>query len=254
MKSKLFSHRGRLALVIVATLLIIAIAIPLIILNTATNPTPPTQDGYDHNAPELHPTGVIPAGSYYGHLDADTGEATWHDTMPEQVSNHDFYLSGDYEYLYIADRGGWWVQLATEYGLCGVNKEFPMTDRNQTSYGPILESINGKPITDISAAFYKCTLLEVAPVIPNGVINMIQTYMDCESLTKAPIIPSNVKKMDYAFCGCTSLTGDVEVHAKLTDCVCCFYDTVHPITITGSCLNKVKIGLSMTANNNNVSY
>ena len=256
MFKKSLSRRNRPAVVVVAALLVLVIMLSLVACSTSdsTNTKNPTQDGYDHNAPELHPSGAIPAGSYYGYVNPETREAIWYDTMPEQVSNNDLYLSGDYEYLYIADRGGWWVQLAAGYGLCGVNEEFPMTDRNQTSYGPILESINGAPIIDIGGTFYNCTLLEVAPVIPTGVVGMIQAFMGCESLVKAPIIPGNVKQIDYAFSGCISLAGNVEVNANLTSCVCCFYDTVHPITITGSCRNRIKKGLTITANNDNVSY
>ena len=77
---------------------------------------------------------------------------------------------------------------------------------DKTSYGPILESINGEPITDMSNTFSGCRALTKAPAIPDGVTNMEYTFDACDSLTVAPTIPKGVTNMRYTFCDCISLT------------------------------------------------
>lgn len=124
---------------------------------------------------------------------------------------------GDYTYIYNEAMDGWFVSLNME-----------MTDRNKENYGPIMESINNKPIVslretfmncermkvspaippltkNLEATFYRCHSLEVAPSIPNGVTNMLQTFYECESITETPIIPSSVMTLECAFERCTSL-------------------------------------------------
>ena len=49
--------------------------------------------------------------------------------------NGDTYTHGDYRYTYMEVYNGWKVAINTE-----------VTDKKQTSYGTILESINGKPV------------------------------------------------------------------------------------------------------------
>lgn len=77
---------------------------------------------------------------------------------------------------------------------------------DKTSYGPILESINGIPITNMFDTFCNCTSLTTAPAIPNGVTNMSHTFYGCTSLTTAPAIPSGVTNMEDTFAYCKSLT------------------------------------------------
>ena len=60
-------------------------------------------------------------------------------------------------------------------------------------------------ITDMPSSFAECTSLTNAPSIPNGVNDMSGTFHFCTSLTIAPSIPDSVTNMDTTFTGCSSL-------------------------------------------------
>lgn len=94
---------------------------------------------------------------------------------------------------------------------------------DKTSYGPILESINGIPITDISATFQGCDSLTTAPTIPSSVTNMNYTFDGCTSLTTAPAISNGVTDMSSTFMDCTSLTAAPEIPNSVTDMYNTFY-------------------------------
>ena len=85
---------------------------------------------------------------------------------------------------------------------------------------------------------------------------MYATFYNCTVLESAPTIPSSVKEMRQTFYSCTSLTGDIEINTNLNFATYtnCFYNTVNPITITGSCNDTTKAYLAGTANNGNVTY
>jgi surface protein len=53
--------------------------------------------------------------------------------------------------------------------------------------------------------FYNCKSLTTAPVIPDGVNYMYETFKNCISLTTAPTIPSSVTNLAGTFHSCTSL-------------------------------------------------
>lgn len=82
-------------------------------------------------------------------------------------------------------------------------------DREQTSYGPILESINGIAVTDMTDTFNNCINLATAPAIPNSITNMEYAFSNCTSLVTAPTIPSGVTNLTRAFYCCSSLTSVV---------------------------------------------
>ena len=148
---------------------------------------------YNHNAPELHPAGTIPEGATY--TVAATGEVLEAgDAFPTSVGNGDEYTFGDYQYAYYAGATGWKVSLNTR-----------VTDKNQTSYGVILESINGTLVTRLEYTFESCKYLTNPPVIPKNVDRMQGTFMACTALKSAPIIPDNVTYMGQIFAGCTAL-------------------------------------------------
>ncbi len=107
----------------------------------------------------------------------------------------DTYEYGDYKYTYQTSSKGWNVAINTA-----------VTDKKQTSYGAILESINGQPVTNMTNTFNGCTKLITAPAIPNSVTNMTYTFYECTALITAPEIPVSVTKMNSTFYGCTSLT------------------------------------------------
>ena len=83
-------------------------------------------------------------------------------------------------------------------------------DTNKTHYGDILESINGKPVTDASYTFKNCTSLTSVPKMPDSITNMEGTFQGCTSLTDLSdfVIPSGVTKLWFTFQNCSSLTDD----------------------------------------------
>ena len=120
-------------------------------------------------------------------------------------ANGDVYSYGDYTYTYSTDVSGWKVALNTK-----------VTDKTQTSYGVILESINGEPVTNMSTTFSSCTGLTTAPEIPANVTNMYGTFSNCTNLTTAPVIPDSVTSMSNTFASCTKLTTAPEIPASVT--------------------------------------
>ena len=229
--------------------------------------------------PDLNPEGTVPNGSYYFSVLSQTQ----HDEIPETAGWFDIYISGDYIYSYANDM--WQVHVITSADVEQVKGYFSdfsysVPDKTtRTTYGPILESINGAPIEFLANTFEDCTALTEVPAIPDTVIVMMdafngctslvdapslpsgvrllrRTFEGCTSLENAPIIPSTVTDMHGTFSGCTALTGEVEINTSTfntdDEYSDCFKDTVKPITITGS--TTLKAELAATANNGNVSY
>ena len=170
-------------------------------------------DDYNHNAPELHPKGIIPEGATY--TVAATGEVlVAGDAFPTSVGSRDGYTFGDYRYTYTIN--GWNVNI--------------MTDKTKTRYGAILESINGELVTNIESTFYDCPSLVSAPVIPNGVTNMESTFSGCSSLVNAPIIPDGVTNMEDTFDACSSLVTAPVIPDGVTSLSYTFYECASLVT------------------------
>lgn len=139
---------------------------------------------------------VIPEGAYYISMDAETGAPTIQTEIPATVSENDMYVYGDYMYVYMADAGGWAVLLATEesFGMFGATEvlaDYPVTDKNQTSYDQILETVNGVPVTVLYATFNGCTALEEIPVVPKSVMMSIASFIG------TPALKSNTNIYSY---------------------------------------------------------
>ena len=105
--------------------------------------------------------------------------------------------------------------------LCGLTEDtfVPATliefdvrviDKTKTEYGPILESINNIPTTNLDYTFDRCESLTVTgiPKIPNTVTVLSYTFRYCTALTSLNdfVIPNSVTNMEFTFWGCTSLT------------------------------------------------
>ena len=188
---------------------------------------------------------AIPVDAVYANLNT----LTLYSEMPDAPTDGDMYLYGDYAYRYDPSLNGWAVGLATaDTGVSEYIPDYPLVDKNQSTYGDILVSINNKPITRMKAVFYNCTNLTTAPAIPSGVTNIEQLFNGCTSLTTAPVIPNSVTNMYGAFHGCTNLTGIVEINANPSNYGYCF-DGVNMtnITLTGSSTMLNEIGA--TGNN-----
>ena len=95
-------------------------------------------------------------------------------------------------------------------------------------------------VTIMNTTFNNCKVLKVAPVIPSSVKEMSATFEGCIALTTAPVIPSSVKNIQALFYNCESLNGNVEINSNPTDYASCFYGTVKPIKITGTCSIDIK--------------
>ena len=142
---------------------------------------------YNHNAPELNPndnTGV-------------------YDGMIYTTENYEYC----YGYVWCSWCEGW------TYDWCCCDNYKITCDgwavrctKNIENPGPILESINGEPVTSLNSTFFLCTSLTTAPVIPQNVIDMNSTFANCKSLVKAPKIPNSITNMSGTFYNCFSLT------------------------------------------------
>ncbi len=165
------------------------------------------------------------------------------ESMPNDVQETDICICGDYIYMYSNDNGsgydGWNVELFTEshktmlaqYGVQIPNTIIP-TNKNQVTYGPILNSINNNSVTYFYDLFKDCTALVTAPVIPNGAEFISQMFMNCTSLTTAPAIPSSVIDMSSAFYGCTALitAPDMTQASNVENMTCAFWECKSLIT------------------------
>ena len=153
-------------------------------------------------------------------LDEIRATGIWDDMPP---ADDEQYTYGDYIYTYSAADEGWEVF---------INRE--VTDWNQTSYGAILESINGWPVVSMRETFANCVNLTEAPVIPDSVTHMFQTFMLCESLTETPVLPENVIDMCGTFAECTSLTEAPVIPDSVTDMDYTFNGCINLRTYVGS--------------------
>ena len=150
------------------------------------------------------------------------------------------YKAGDYKYTY-STGNGWSAWLNTE-----------VTDTMQTSYGPILESINGEPVVQMQGTFSGCANLITAPVIPSNVTDVTNAFYNCTSLTTAPVIHSGITKMTNVFNRCTSLTGTVEINANPSQYDHPFYGVdfaAQNLTLTGESTMLDEIGAEDGATN-----
>ena len=133
----------------------------------------------------------------------------------------DTYICGDYEYgyniVYDSERQSWFQGGSMD------GWHVRLLDKTKSSYGNILESINGKPIVNISNLYNGCTELTTAPKIPNSVTNMYAAFEGCTKLSSLPVIGENVESLQRAFYGCTNVTGTITVHAEATNYDSCFY-------------------------------
>lgn len=147
---------------------------------------------YDHNAPELHQSGVIPEGGAY--TIKATGEVLVAGmNFPEASAKNDTYTYGDYKYTYEVKttREGWKVTAI---------------DLTKENYEPILESINGINIVSLAYCFMECFNLVECPVIPANVQSLIAVFRDCPLIVLPPLIPDTANDLAQMFKGCINLT------------------------------------------------
>jgi len=205
---------------------------------------------------------VIDPDGFWDVDDSNVVTYTSGDAFPETPSIGDTYTYGNYEYrynFYFHEFGASWQANASQNGWA------VRCINNVADPGPIMESINGEPITSLSftfddctaltdlsdfvipsnvtsmlGTFSDCTSLTTAPEIPNGVTDMDNTFWGCTSLTTAPEIPSSVKNMGSTFFNCTSLTGTITINTTPSNYFQCLYNT-RIREILGDCTIKEQI-------------
>ncbi len=237
MDKETLSNYGWIVICVLVLAVMIALATPFGgYISTAVKST--TQGLFDTNKNALNSTGLINIGDqsfdskglndetatfYYDHGDylylqiPVSGNMTGAPTIEEGrkfVKEYAAILLGASFDDYLRNTGATEDELWTELQLTdetfepavlGNGWSVYVKSTEQTAYAPILESINGIPITNMFGTFKDCTSLKTSPKIPNSVTNMNYTFDGCISLTTAPAIPNSVTDMASTFAGCTSL-------------------------------------------------
>jgi hypothetical protein len=170
--------------------------------------------------------------------------------IPTKAEIGDTYECGSYIYEYVGITDKWKVSVKS---------------KDQVTYEPFLEAINGEPIFSALSLFDGCTKLEYLPegfTVPEGIYIMQNFFRNCSSLKTIPstfkipstarllanmfknctsleslpetfVIPSTVGVVNYMFEGCSNLTGNIYFeNSPNTDISASniFRNTVKPIT------------------------
>lgn len=139
------------------------------------------------------------------------------DSTEETTETGKVYCEGDYEYVFYSDDNG-----------TGIRVKLNVDDyATRTSFGDILESVDGVSVTDIGDLFNGCAGMTVSPKIPETVINMSGTFAYCASLKEAPELPTGLRYVDRAFTDCTSLVKATEIPAGVESLTETFYRCVN---------------------------
>ena len=205
----------------------------------------------EYNSGSEHSEVIPYGGTYYVMATGDDFETcrgdyslAWEtlvagDEFPDTVNDGDVYVYGDYEYRYnYGFEGDWFKYNCDGWGATVV-------DYSKSSYDNMLQSINGKNITnaigtyrdctklkyspkipltvtEMDGTYYGCTSLLEAPVIHDGVTSLNSTFYDCSSIKEAPELPLSVCYIGQAFWGCTSLTVPPVIHENITEMYAAF--------------------------------
>ena len=118
------------------------------------------------------------------------------DFFPTSTKYGDTYEYGDYIYNFGNNLGGWHALVnAEKVGLL------------KTTYGTLLNNINGIDIVCLNWCYKDCVNMITAPSIPQTVQHMSQIFYNCQSLTniKNVVIPDGVESLQGAFYNCKRL-------------------------------------------------
>ena len=177
---------------------------------------------------------------------------------PMPLTKGQIYRYGEYEYCYGYRTCIMCEDWAIKCGCPGISNSWTgvtmsneiegwsarVIDPNKTSYGPMLETLGGKPIVDTTYTYYNCIYLtDISRIIipktvttmygtfgtcisltsaidleiPNSVTNITAIFCDCESLVSPPTIPNSVTRMSAAFQYCTSLICEANTPSGVID-------------------------------------
>ena len=196
-------------------------------------------------------TGIPLGGVYYvGVTSTTTGDYTGATAVytagmsfPESPTEGDIYVYGDYEYRYDQVCMGAMIGNYTTWypiaGLAGVpsNQWYPrVLDMTKTTYGPVIESINGQTIKNLMFTYANCTNLtsDGIPDFSNNITDMTWTFSRCKALTVAPKIPQNVTSLNGTFIYCHELTTAPIIPSGVTDINNMFTECKKMVTYYGS--------------------
>lgn len=199
MDKETLSHYGWIVILVLILSVLLALASPF--GNFIVSAIKSTTAGFfSVNEGALGAAGIIIPGQSFDDEDIPaepTRDPALNPDDGTEPSDGETYFDSVYIYTYSSAIDGWAVTLNLE-----------KTDRAQTTYPVILESINGKLIRSLYGTFASCSQLTTPPEVPYGVTNMDQTFYSCQKLgdMSGYIIPSNVKTMEKTFYVCSSLT------------------------------------------------
>ena len=124
------------------------------------------------------------------------------ETLPAPQQG-DAYRYGEYEYRYEMQSTGLRSWVTYDWlGGWGVRA----IASQKSSYGPLLETINGKQLRCMNYTFAYNQFLTVSPEIPSTVRWMKSTYYNNIRLTTAPTLPESVRDIRSIFESCSALT------------------------------------------------
>ncbi len=162
----------------------------------------------------LNVIGTIPEGATY--IGADGVVYNFGDELPKTPKDGDVFEYGDYRYTF---------GMSLAYDKPEWNPK--VIDKTKSEYGPLLESINDRPLLQLDHTFEGCSNLTNLPKIPKTVVAMYMTYGNCTSLVDASniVIPKGVKDIGGLFLNCTNLEVAPKIpntilYMDLTFCEC----------------------------------
>ena len=99
---------------------------------------------------------------------------------------------------------------------------------NMFSYSRLVtiqEDFIGNNVKDLNNTFLGCHYLKKAPIIPNGVVNMVWTFRYCRNMTTSPdSIPDSVITMSGCFYDCNIMTTVPTIGNKVENMYNAFYN------------------------------
>lgn len=134
----------------------------------------------------LNPIGIVPEGATYIAANGVTYNAG--DKFPDVMMPLDRYDFGDYVYVYQANNITVPYSEANFYNQYGADTSYDgwlvtvFGKEGKAQYGKILESINGKNVTNMNHTFYWRSTITEAPLIPKHVTTCNSTFEICISL------------------------------------------------------------------------
>jgi hypothetical protein len=174
-------------------------------------------------ADPLNPTGIIPEGATYKIY--STGVTLTAGNEFPKTANNDVYTFEEYAYTFYVNH----YTIGT-----GWNAKFV---GNKAKPAPVLESINAWPITGMSNTYQDCSLLEIAPSIPNTVKTIYAIFSNCKKLKTYEAAPTNTADGDFSgfaipngvtgmansFAHCEKIVTPPAIPASVTDMYSAFY-------------------------------